>query len=72
MKGRNISFAEVLKGKARSPRLDTKPSSLTLLQLLEQWEVDPQQEYTLYLGSFKNSNRSKSSANMFTSRTPTN
>lgn len=30
MKARNISFAEVLKGKARSPRLETKQATLTL------------------------------------------
>lgn len=68
MKNRNISFAQVLQGKSRSPQLktETQPSA-SLQELFQDFQNYPNEDYTLYLGSFK-SNKSKHSTVMFASK----
>lgn len=62
MKSKSISFAEVLRKTARSPRLDPTPTTLTLEELTRRFENDPNEDYTLYLGHFNASQRSKPSS----------
>lgn len=69
MKPRNISFAEVLKKKGRSPQPEVSRVGLKLSELLQQWEEYPEEDYTLQLGSIGLSQRSRpSTIKMFSSK----
>lgn len=49
MKSKNISFAEVLKKNSRSPRMDFTARNSSLFSLFEEYESNPDQDFTLYL-----------------------
>ena len=71
MKSQGLSFASVLKNKARSPQPYTKPTNFSLAELLEQWVDNQEEDYTLYLGNFNHSVRSYNSSNrMISSKNP--
>ena len=71
MKSQGLSFASVLKNKARSPQPCTKPTNFSLAELLEQWIDNQEEDYTLYLGNFSHSVRSYNSSNrMISSKNP--
>jgi len=59
MKTKNISFAEVLRKNAKSPRVEPTLTGVTLEEIVQRFEVDPDDDYTLYLGNFCTSQRSK-------------
>ncbi len=61
MKGKSISFAEMLKNKSKTIEyVKAKPK---LAQYMEEFKRDPQEDYTLYLGSsnINQTNRSNQS-----------
>jgi hypothetical protein len=62
MKSKSISFAEVLRKTSKSPRVEPAVTGLTLEELVQRFENDPSEDYTLYLGHFNASQRSKPSA----------
>lgn len=62
MKSKSISFAEVLRKTARSPRVEPNPATLSLEELVRRFENEPTEDYTLYLGHFNASQRSKPSS----------
>lgn len=69
MKNKNISFAEVLKKKNRSPQVEINKQGFRLLEMVQQFEECPDEDYTLYLGSIGLSQRSKqTSVRMFASK----
>jgi hypothetical protein len=59
MKTKNISFAEVLRKNAKSPRVEPTLTGATLEEIVQRFEVDPDDDYTLYLGNFCTSQQSK-------------
>lgn len=62
MKSKSISFAEVLRKTSKSPRAEPAGTGLSLEELVRRFESDPSEDYTLYLGRFNASTRSKPSA----------
>jgi len=62
MKPRNPTFAQVIRGKARSPQPLSKPSNISLAEMFDQWEQYPDEDYTLYLGQFNHSFKSRHSS----------
>ncbi len=53
MKGKSISFADVLKRKEKENPFEgsrTNRTRSTLMDLLGQWEQNRSEDYTLYLG----------------------
>lgn len=71
MKHKNISFAEVLKSKTRSPQPCSKVTSNSLAEILSQWEQYPHEDYTLNLGGFTRSFKNHpSSSRLIASKTP--
>lgn len=69
MRPKNISFGEVIRSKQqRSPQLELKNKAMKLADLVRQWENDPENNYTLYLGQNQYSQRSQfSTSRMLTS-----
>jgi hypothetical protein len=68
MKARNISFAQVLQGKSRSPQLKTESqASSSLFELFDQFQQYPDEDYTLYLGGLKHT-KTRHSTLMFASK----
>jgi hypothetical protein len=69
MKPRNTTFAQVIQGRSRSPQPLSKASNLSLAEMFDQWEQYPDEEYTLHLGQFTHSFKSRhSSIRMGTSK----
>lgn len=62
MKTKSISFAEVLRKNAKSPRVEATRGPPTLEEMVRRFEVDPDEDYTLYLGRFNASQKSKPSS----------
>jgi hypothetical protein len=62
MKTKSISFAEVLRKNTKSPRVEQALSGLTLEEMARRFDTDPTEDYTLYLGNFSTSQRSKPSS----------
>lgn len=69
MKTKSISFAEVLRKNARSPKSEAT-QGLRLSELVQQFQVNPRDDYTLHLGKCNNSQRSKPTKMGYSKNTP--
>lgn len=68
MKGKGISFAQVLMKKDRGHETVKPKCTSSLLEILNRWEENPNAEYTLYLDESSTS-KQRTSQNLLISKT---